>query len=127
MTATRVLLLGLLAGGAVTAAGQDSGHDRFDRIRESVERRFRLFEEEQRRAAEWEHRQFLRRARRFVREWNAFVEDYNRGKVDLEKVRELSKAFRKLESSSWWRRAAKPKRSRRPGRKKAAPKNPGRP
>lgn len=110
MKTTRVLLLGWLAAGAAWTAGQDFATDRYERMRQAVERRFEILEQEKREAAVWEQRQFLKRARAFVRQWNAFVEDYNRGKVDLEKVRELSRAFRKLESSSWWRRAAKPKR-----------------
>lgn len=110
MRATRLFLIGWLAGSATATAGQDFATDRYERIQQAIERRFEILEQEKRREAEWEHQQFLRRARAFVRKWNAFVEDYNGGKVDLDKVRELSKAFRKLESCSWWRRAAKPKR-----------------
>ena len=79
-----------------------------ERALAAMEARHAAWEQEKDEAKRWEQQRFVRRAEAFVRSWNQFVEDYNRGIVDVRKVRRVSETFRKLEQAGGWAKLRRP-------------------
>ncbi len=107
---------------ATGVPGQTGGVSAVERMMAATESRFAALEKEKERSQRWHQRRFAKRAQRFVRLWNAFVDDYNRGVVDLGKIREVSKAFREMEKAGKWPVADNPAKPSTPSARRNPPK-----
>ncbi|MCW5983198.1 MAG: hypothetical protein KIT09_34225 [Bryobacteraceae bacterium] len=79
-----------------------SVHDQVQWLNAQAEARRAAFDREKREAEEFRQQMFVKKAREFVDSWNAFADEYQQGKFDIRKARELSKQFHQLEKRGGW-------------------------
>lgn len=102
-----------------TGLAQIGVWNRTEMIWAEMEARKAAREQAERAAEEWRERYFISQAEEFIRAWNQFAEQYNSGKLDLRKAREVSDAFRKMERAGGWLAPSEdPRRKKRRGNDK---------